>query len=123
VVEAGSEILGRVQRRRVCGVGPSIELGHQERTPADQVDLDLGGGEPAAHEQRAGHVHAGEVRRFHVQAQPQDDQPGEGTFGQMHELGRRLDLLRGRVERWGAAEDGLQWITGHATIFPGGRSG
>ena len=115
LVEPVRQVLGRVKRRRMRRVRPGIERGNQVRTAADQVDLHLRGRQPAAHEQRVVHVHAGEVGRIQVETQPEDDQPGERALGEMHiKLGPRLDLPRGRVERHVPAEHGLQRITRHA---------
>ena len=88
-------------------VRPRVERRHQVRAAPDQVDLDLVAGQVAADEEGAGHVDAGEVGRVEVEPQPEDDQPGQRPLGQVHvELGARLDLEGGGVERGFAAEHG-----------------
>ena len=96
-------------------VGPGVERRHQVRAAPDQVDLHLGGGQPAADEERAAHVHAGEVGRVDDRAAARGStRPASDRLARCDvELGARLDLERGGVERDLPAEHGVQWITGH----------
>jgi hypothetical protein len=112
--EAGRQILRRVEVRGMGRVRPGRERWHQVRAPPDQVDLDVRPAQPAADEESVVQVDAGEVGRILVQPEPEHDQPGQRPLGKVRvELGARLDLESGGVERDVAAEHGLQWITGH----------
>ena len=91
--EAGRQVVGGVELRRLGRVRQRDERRHHERAAPDQLRGDLAGGEPAADEEGVTEVDGGQVGRVQVEAQSLHRQAGERAGGEVPvQVGAGLDL-------------------------------
>src|SRR5205814_1793097 len=117
-LEAGREVVRRVQPRRVRRVRHARERGYHQCTAAYQVGGRVGVGQPAAHEQRPGDVGGGEaVRRVDGEVDALHRETREGTAREVvYQIVAGLDLVRRAVER----QHDVRWRwCRHGVILPG----
>ena len=113
-LEAGSEVVRRVEGRAGGRIRNALEHWHHAGAPGDQVGRGVGIGEPAADEERVFDVDAGEVGRILVESEPlHHETPKRPGLDADVELRPRLDLRVSRLRRPTELDN-----RGHAAILP-----